>query len=344
MSRCAIIAVLGSQSLPPFLATPLLGGFSPAELALHSLRNAAPDRFMLLTDHPNSEARVFASAFGLQVVTALPETEELLLLPVETPFVHPSTLHQLQRSVEAEGCSCAASFNGQVGGPLLLRKSLVEGSIDLEALFQKAEHIPVNDASITLNTRAPEGVQALAEHVRRRGPLAQDICEEFYKEAGLACHIRAHCRAVGTLAAEMATKLVQQGACLDIALCRSGGALHDLCRLEPEHSAAGADFLQQRGYNAIADIVRLHDGYSHTESPQLDESGIVCLADKLVQDRLRVTLETRYRSVTDRFPADTAIGQHIRLNMAKCRQLLERYCRLTGDDLEQQCRCHGSLF
>lgn len=361
MISSALLLILGPQQVDPFTPTPLLNGFSPAELALNSLRCAAPECIYLVTDRPEQCTAHFVQQHGMDGVLHVPDAGifafapsgcgDVLMLPVNTPFVQPETFRAL-----LDAAADKSQLHVAAGGLSLVRGAstiaLSGGQQQAAPLveFPSGEQnggqplcLPVEDLGLRLSIDSPESLAALSVQLRQCGPIADRLCEQYYIEAKLACHIRAHCRAVGILAEEMALKLVRQGACLSPARCRSGGMLHDLCRLEPNHSAAGADFLQAKGHDTIAQIVRLHDGYSYTEHPQLDEAGIVCLADKLVQDRLRVTLEQRYRSVTDRFPEDTPVGQHIRENMAKCRLLLARYQSLIGEDLERQYRCHSAL-
>ena len=109
----------------------------------------------------------------------------------------------------------------------------------------------------------------LASYARLHRGVSERVCKELYEEVCLPAHVRRHW---------MAEKLVEHGACLDIELCRSGGYLHDLCRLLPEHEKAAGDFLRERGYEALAGIVEAHKGFGTEPETVCGESVLVgCL-------------------------------------------------------------------
>ena len=53
-------------------------------------------------------------------------------------------------------------------------------------------------------------------YARKFRGISADCCAQLYEEVRLPAHIRAHCRAVGDLAARMAESLISRGACLDV--------------------------------------------------------------------------------------------------------------------------------
>ena len=98
------------------------------------------------------------------------------------------------------------------------------------------------------------------------------------------------------------------------------------------HSAAGADFLLRRGYDAISNIVRRHmtfDGLSR----DFDEYTVVCLADKLVAGTKRVSVFERYAPAAEKFPVCTEIGDRVRRDCAAGFALYAKYAELTGESL-----------
>lgn len=141
--------------------------------------------------------------------------------------------------------------------------------------------------------------------------------------------MRAHCLAVGELAGWMAEHLTKCGACLDIELCRSGGYLHDLCRLLECHEAEAGVFLRERGYAALAGIVEQHGGFETEPESICEEWVIVCLADKLIQEDRRVSLEVRYEKAL----CHHEVKERILGDMRICRRLKEEFEVMTGERL-----------
>lgn len=155
-------------------------------------------------------------------------------------------------------------------------------------------------------------------------------CERLYQAAGLPVHIRAHCRAVGELSAHMAEALNQRGYSLNVELCRDGGYLHDICRLSRQHEKAAGTFLREQGYPYLAEVAERHRGFDGEEPETVcKEWVIVCLADKLVQEDQRVTLEERYRKALEMKPVKERIVRDIRI----LKRLLEEYEVITGERL-----------
>lgn len=155
------------------------------------------------------------------------------------------------------------------------------------------------------------------------------FCEQLYEEVALPAHIRAHCLAVGDLSGWMAERLTEHGALLDIELCRSGGYLHDLMRLAPDHPAAAAAFLRSRGYPALADVVKEHMSPEKPPDTICDAAAIVFLADKLIRETERVTLRERYQKALRHRDVRARVLRDIGL----CERLISEFEEITGEKL-----------
>ncbi|MBR5510561.1 MAG: HD domain-containing protein [Lachnospiraceae bacterium] len=155
-------------------------------------------------------------------------------------------------------------------------------------------------------------------------------CEQLYQAAGLPVHIRAHCRAVGELSAHMAHALNRKGYSLNVELCRDGGYVHDICRLSSGHEKAAGIFLREKGYVQLAEVAERHRGFEENEPETIcEEWVIVCLADKLIQEDKRVTLEQRYQKALEKKPIKDRILRDIRI----LKRLLKEYEVITGEQL-----------
>jgi len=75
--------------------------------------------------------------------------------------------------------------------------------------------------------------------------------------------------------------------------------LHDIAKGQPGHAEAGAALVEDLGYPAVADVIRQH--MSMNFDGATNEAAIVFLADKLVRQDRRVSLEERYQSSFERF-------------------------------------------
>lgn len=121
----------------------------------------------------------------------------------------------------------------------------------------------------------------------------RDECEQLLKEYGTPEHVKRHCRAVAQTAYIIGTALNEKGLDLDLELILAAGLLHDIARVEDKHEKAGAKIIESIGYIAEAGIIGAHTRYDFSLVDPIDETDLVCLADRLV-------LEDRYAGLDDR--------------------------------------------
>lgn len=206
-----------------------------------------------------------------------------------------------------------------------------KGKGGLRQLFSamKAEQVELEDSGALADADYRTDFERLQKYARAHKGVSLEICRELYQEAELPEHIQAHCIAVGRLAGWMAERLTMHGICLDVELCRSGGYLHDLCRLQPQHEAAAGRFLRDRGYLALARIVEQHKGFEKEPESICCEAAIVCTADKLILEDQRVPLEKRYEKALSKTPVKERILRDIRI----LRRLTREFEVITGEQL-----------
>lgn len=126
---------------------------------------------------------------------------------------------------------------------------------------------------------------------------------KILEEHGVPDKVYCHCLAVGELSLTLARELNAAGLSLDEELCFRGGILHDICRVEPRHSAAGRELLLSMGFPREAEVVGAHMG-TGISTDSVSEKEVVFLADKMVQRGTRVTIEERYRRAAVKFADD----------------------------------------
>jgi len=120
-------------------------------------------------------------------------------------------------------------------------------------------------------------------------PLTELLCLRLLEAAAVPEPVVRHCRAVAAEALRLADLPTAAG--LNRSLILAGALLHDVARDEPDHPARGAHYLEALGYPETAQIIRTHHD---PEDDRITEAAIVFLADKLIVDDGRVTLEERF--------------------------------------------------
>lgn len=123
--------------------------------------------------------------------------------------------------------------------------------------------------------------------------ISVEECNALYEKYHTPRHVIGHCRAVSDTAVAIGQKLNEHGHMLDIDLIRGAGLAHDVARVSDEHWEVGARILEQLGYRAEADIVRVHMTFDFHPFERLDETDLVCLGDRLVKEDKYVGLDSR---------------------------------------------------
>jgi len=130
------------------------------------------------------------------------------------------------------------------------------------------------------------------------------------EETGCAPNVIEHCKAVASLAVEIAEKIRANGKEVDIGLVETGALLHDLGRSRTHgisHAIEGFGLARELGLDPkIAEIIKRHIGAGISEKeaeniglptydyfPRNLEEKIVAHADNLVRGTRRITIEER---------------------------------------------------
>lgn len=121
-------------------------------------------------------------------------------------------------------------------------------------------------------------------------------CLALLRDFGTPDKVIAHGKAAAAAAMEICKSLEKRGFHLNERLVFSGALLHDLAKTEPHHARAGAAWLTERGYASVAAVVGSHMRLDDDDLGRWSEKAVVFLADKLVMETRRVTLEERFSS------------------------------------------------
>lgn len=261
--------------------------------------------------NPNYDRGMFSS-IRAGIASLPPKIAGALLLPVDVPLVRAATFAEIAAAGVASGATVLhPTFRGERGHPPFLARALFreilafDGEGGLAALLDRraeaAAEVAVFDRGILHDMDHP------ADHLRLSGALAHRHvpeaieCAAIHEAAATSEAIRRHCLAVSAFATAMAERLMARGIVLDIDLVRAAGLLHDIAKGHPRHAEAGADLLCRLGHPAVAGVIAAHMDLGVVETPVLDEAEIVHLADKLVCEERRVTLDERFSQSFRRF-------------------------------------------
>ena len=158
--------------------------------------------------------------------------------------------------------------------------------------------------------------------------LNDGLCFRLRNAVSLPRHVQAHSDAVTELACCLCNMLESNGYIFDQKLVRSGALLHDIARLQRHHTKTGAELFLQLGYPEISQIISQHHGLLETK---LDEAAIVFLADKLIQETQRVTIEKRFADSMSKCKSPEACKAHEQqLEQArKLQDMIQSLCHIT---------------
>ena len=119
-------------------------------------------------------------------------------------------------------------------------------------------------------------------------------CMELLRQYEAPEHVREHCRAVAELTREICRELNRRGESLSEELAYAGALLHDMARTKPRHEEYAARGLCEAGFAAVGAVVGSHMSLVGESADRWSESAVVFLADKLIADTRRVSLEERF--------------------------------------------------
>lgn len=277
-------------------------------------------------------------------VASLPSgIEGFFLLPADIPAIRSSTIGVIRKKFEeAKGALIVPAFKGKTGHPPLIPARLIPAITGADPdtnlrqiLFSDQSQIiqlPVHDRGILMDADTPEGYAQVKQKYEALEIPDEAECRSIIdRELADAPAIRAHLDRVCEIALTLARDLHPCGFDLDTNLLRAGALLHDIKRKKAHHAEAGSRFLQRLGFPKTADIAAAH--MDLTPGPELDETQIVFLADKLCRgDRLDLDYPSRFYEKASQLPhakkeifkrLETAQYIHARIESAVGRSLGE---------------------
>jgi putative nucleotidyltransferase with HDIG domain len=159
---------------------------------------------------------------------------------------------------------------------------------------------------------------------------AKAQCYQMMCEMKMMDHIVVHSMQVCRVATYLTDHLVGQRTHLHVEMIRSAALLHDITKTRSfntgeDHALTGSQFLADRGYPEVGDLVRQHvvlDEYSTTKIPA--EAEIINYADKRVLHDEIVDLDTRLDYILERYAKKAEHRKRIYLLWEKTKHLESR--------------------
>lgn len=275
----------------------------------------AYDNVTLLHNADYETTAMFDSIkLGLQ---QLRQYDAILFLPGDVPCIRSETVRlllqqwQIQRPDVLHPLYPDANGQSAQWHPPIISGDLIPALLQydgpqglkgaLAVLAQRVEQLPVPDAGCTMDADYMEDYQKLCAYWSRRYYPDLADCQMFYQLADTPEQVQQHCIAVAQKALELGKALQQRGISLNLELLESAALLHDICRAQANHAAAGADFLRQYGLEQTADLVAVHMDWPTGQAVVLNEASLLYIADKLVSGDGKVSLLERFAQKEQRY-------------------------------------------
>lgn len=285
-----------------------------AGLGWSCIRNPQPEQGMFSSVRTGlAEVMRVAAAAGIDGV---------FLQPVDVPLVRPLTVACLREAAaESPGAALIPTFAGTEGHPVFLPVGLLpsiltaDGEGGLRAVLSRLplRHVPVADALMLRDMDTPEDYAALRTLAAGTDGLSVAEAEELLRLRGVPERGLRHARAVSRVAGVLALALgrARRGADAaatvpDVVCCRVAGLLHDICKGEAEHEAAGEGLLRSYGLERLAVIVGAHRDMTPVPPQELTERELVFLADKYCRGGDWVSVARRFADKLERYAGDAA--------------------------------------
>jgi putative nucleotidyltransferase with HDIG domain len=155
----------------------------------------------------------------------------------------------------------------------------------------------------------------------------KEQCYQIICEMGMLDHIVVHSLQVCRVAAFLADQLNKLENALDCSLIQAAALLHDITKTrsfktEENHALTGAQYLSDRGYPEVGNLVRQHVRLDEYFSDQtIREAEIINYADKRVLHDDIVNLDARLNYILERYAKEPEHRARIELLWQKTNDL-----------------------
>lgn len=231
--------------------------------------------------------------------------------PVDIPLVKSTTIETLRNKYPECGKGIIyPEFRGKVGHPPLVdckyREAILnsDGEGGLKRVLKEYSYdsicVPVIDRAVLMDMDTEKDYEMLLEYFTAAAPDLEE-CYSILDIYGVPESIVRHCRKVMEVSLEILYYLGNAGFNLDERALKAAAILHDMAKSEKNHARAGQELLQRMGYPQVGSIIGSHTDIEVGEKGGITESEILYLADKLVREDRRISIEERFGNSLDKF-------------------------------------------
>lgn len=231
----------------------------------------------------------------------------VFLLPVDIAAVRPATVRIIADAfLRDPDRLIIPEFNGETGHPPVIPSRLIpdilalSGDTPLRDLLLEARprYLTVHDRGILMDADTPEGFDRMDRKFSRLDIPDTAECRSILDNCLAPDEpVRAHLEKATEVAVSLTEAVNKQAGTdnqLNLDLTRAAALLHDICRKDPDHAAAGARFLKDLGFPGVAEIVGRHMDLGDM-GPGLSEAQVVYFADKICDgDTLVPDIDVRF--------------------------------------------------
>jgi len=310
-----------------------------------AIRSALTSLPVTVVHNPAHDTGMFSSVrAGVNTLPA--DVTSFFVHPVDIPLVRPHTLVALMNAFDEHPSPVVYPvFDDIRGHPPLIHGEMISailshpGSGGLRNLLRRfdssAREVPVADEGVLLDLDTSDDFQRLSTRLEDSAILNPAECRVLMKKVCMLPEtVIDHCRQVARVAEVLARAVNGSSGAIDIPLVRSAARVHDLARLEPNHTAAGAGLLDAMGYPAMAAIVAVHMDIDVSADSPLDEAQIVYLADKLVAGNTVVNLLQRFEAKEKKYRRDPKALPKIRQRRRSAFCIQKKIEQASGSTIE----------
>ncbi len=105
--------------------------------------------------------------------------------------------------------------------------------------------------------------------------------------------------------------------------------------MEDQHWEIGADIASRLGYYQEAEIIKIHMFYNcNPNREEINETDIICLADRMVKEDEYVGLENRMQYVLDKFKGNQEAVERISARIKDNQAMIGKIERIIGTSID----------
>ncbi len=151
----------------------------------------------------------------------------------------------------------------------------------------------------------------------KRDEITPQQVLELLQEFDVPYHIIDHSRRVAEVACFLARELRKVGHALELPVVEAGALLHDIGKVPSletgeDHASLGGEWLRERGFYRVADIVRYHV-HLPDEEMRISEVAVVNYADKRVMETKLVSIKERFEYIIKKYGVDESRTDRLNL-------------------------------